>query len=136
MNTYFVAAAAIAFVVGLVHSVLGEKLIFQRLRINGHLVPTKGGTVLGAGHVRILWASWHIVTVFGWCMGTVLLQLAGPSSLDTGSRTVVQAFAVSALAACGLVLVGTRARHPGWMGLLAIAVCLWIGAAQAWPSMS
>jgi hypothetical protein len=32
MNTCFVAAAAIAFVVGLVHSVLGEKLIFRRLR--------------------------------------------------------------------------------------------------------
>jgi len=46
MNAYFVAAAATAFVVGLVHSVLGEKLIFQRLRQGGGLVPTNGGNVL------------------------------------------------------------------------------------------
>ena len=40
MNWYFVAAAALAFVVGLVHSVLGEIRIFRGLR-RGRLVPTK-----------------------------------------------------------------------------------------------
>ncbi len=129
MNTYFVAAAAIAFVVGLLHSVLGEKLIFQRLRINGHLVPTKGGTVLGTGHVRILWASWHIVTVFGWCMGAVLLHLAWPVAAESVTGFVVHAFAIAALVGAACVFIGTQARHPGWIGLLAIAVCAWLGQA-------
>ena len=33
LNAYFVAAAALAFVVGLVHSVFGEMLIFNRMRV-------------------------------------------------------------------------------------------------------
>jgi hypothetical protein len=58
MNPYLVAAAVLAFVVGLVHSVLGERLIFRRLR-TGQVVPTNGGTVLRESHVRILWLPSH-----------------------------------------------------------------------------
>lgn len=129
MNHHFVTAAVIIFWVGLVHSVLGEKLIFQRLRHPGSLVPVHGGRLLGAGHVRILWASWHGVTVFGWAMGAVLLHLADPAvSSGAIGGFVAHAFALSALAAALLVLVGTRARHPGWAGLLAVAVFTWLGA--------
>ena len=60
MNWYFVIAAALAFLVGLVHSVLGERLIFRRLRQDG-FVPTNGGKLLGERDVRILWASWHVL---------------------------------------------------------------------------
>ena len=52
MNGYFLAATAIAFVVALVHSALGER------------------------HVRIIWAAWHIVTVFALCLGAILLRMA------------------------------------------------------------
>jgi hypothetical protein len=53
MNAYFVAAAVLTFAVGGAHSVLGEVLIFSRLRAGG-LVPTQGGARLREGHVRIL----------------------------------------------------------------------------------
>jgi hypothetical protein len=75
MNACLVAAAGLAFLVGLAHSVLGERLIFRRLR-TGRLVPTNGGKVLGEGHVRIVWASWHVLTVFGWGIAAILLWLA------------------------------------------------------------
>ncbi len=126
MNTYFVAAAAIAFVVGLVHSVLGEILIFRRLRLRG-LVPTNGGNVLDERHVRIIWATWHIVTVFGWCLGAVLLRLSLPSAPADPTVFVEHAIAIAALVGTVLVFVGTKAKHPGWIGLLAIAVCTWMG---------
>lgn len=131
MNSYFVAAAAIAFVVGLVHSVLGEILVFGRLRQGARLVPTNGGNVLGERHVRILWASWHIVTVFGWCLGAVLLRLALPAAPQDVIGFVLQAIALATLAAAALVLFGTRAKHPGWAGLLAIAVCVWLAGTPA-----
>ena len=134
MNTYFVAAAATAFGVGLVHSVLGEKLIFQRLRRGGGLVPTHGGNVLGEGHVRIIWASWHLVTVFGWCMAAVLLRLALPAAPEGPTGFDVHAIALAAFTGAALVFVGTRARHPGWIGLLAIAVCAWLGNTLAQAS--
>ncbi len=130
MNNYFVAAAAFAFVVGLAHSVLGEKLIFQRLRQGGGLVPTNGGKLLSERHVRILWASWHIVTVFGWGMGAVWLRLALPAAPQAATGIGVQAIAIAALVGAALVFFGTRAKHPGWIGLLAIAVCAWLGHLQ------
>ena len=129
MNGYFAAAAVFAFGVGLVHSVLGEILVFSRLRQPGLWVPTRDGTLLGEGHVRILWATWHGLTVFGWCMGAVLLHMAWPATLANTRAFVIQAFAIAALAAAALVFGGTRARHPGWIGLLAIAGCAWLGGA-------
>jgi hypothetical protein len=129
VNAYFVAAAAIAFLVGLVHSVLGEKLIFRRLRQRG-FVPTNGGNVLHERHVRIIWATWHIVTVFGWSMGAVLLRLAQPATSEASIGFGVQAIALAALTGAVLVFIGTRAKHPGWIGLLAMAVCTWLGNTQ------
>ena len=64
MNTCLLAAAVLTFVVGFIHSVLGEVMVFSRLR-KGSWVPTNGGNVLHQGHVRILWASWHVLTVLG-----------------------------------------------------------------------
>jgi hypothetical protein len=129
MNHYFVAAAAIAFVVGLVHSVFGEQLIFRRLRQDNSLVPTNGGNALSERHVRIIWATWHIVTVFGWGMGAVLLRLALSATPEASTGFGVQAIALAALTGAALVFIGTRAKHPGWIGLLAMALCAWLGGA-------
>jgi hypothetical protein len=126
MNSYFVAAALLAFLVGLVHSILGEVLIFQRMR-RGGLIPTEGGGLLRESNVRILWASWHVLTVFGWGFASILYWLAQPSSRAGGYAFVEQAIIVSMLAGSALVLVGTKARHPGWVGLLGVAILVWMG---------
>ena len=126
MNWYFVIAAALAFLVGLVHSVLGERLIFRRLRQDG-FVPTNGGELLGERHVRILWASWHVLTVFGWCIGSVLLWLSLSSSSVSSAWFIEQAVVITMLAGSALVFIGTKARHPGWAGLLVVAVFVWLG---------
>ncbi|HRD72453.1 MAG TPA: hypothetical protein PK027_03785 [Aquimonas sp.] len=126
MNIYLATAAVLAFLVGLVHSLLGERLIFGRLR-QGRLVPTNGGSLLQERHVRILWASWHVLTVFGWCIAAVLLWLSLPSSNPSSALFIEQAIVFSMLAGSALVLLGTRARHPGWVGLLAVAAFVWLG---------
>jgi hypothetical protein len=125
MNRLFLAAASLAFIVGLVHSILGEALIFRRMRERS-LIPTNGGRVLGEGHVRILWASWHILTVFGWCLAAILLWLS--QAQPAGSRLLSQAIVIAMLAASLLVLVGTKGRHPGWVGLLGVAVLAWLAS--------
>lgn len=126
MNVYLSAAAALLVVIGLVHSVFGELLIFRRMRPRG-VVPAEGGKLLRSAHVRILWASWHIVTVLGWCVAALLWWLAQPPNAHL-ARALPGAAAIAALAASSvLVLAGTRGRHPGWAGLLAAAVLAWIG---------
>ena len=126
MNWYFVIAAALAFLVGLVHSVLGERLIFGRLRQDG-FVPTNGGKLLDEKDVRILWASWHVLTVFGWCIASILLWLSLPSSSTSSAWFIEQAVIIAMFAGSALVFIGTKARHPGWAGLLAVAVFVWFG---------
>lgn len=115
MNVCLAAAAILALVVGLVHSVFGELLIFRRRP------PSPDGSW---GHQRpfdILWACWHIATVMGLSLAALLWTLATtPESFPL--RTVVLIAIATAYAASGvLVLVGTRARHPGWIGLLGVA---------------
>ncbi len=128
MNMYLSAAGVLALIVGVVHSVLGELRIFSRLR-RGSIIPTHGGDLLQQSNVRILWASWHVLTVFGWGLAAMLLWLALPSSPP--QPFITQSITVSMLAGSALVLVGTRARHPGWVGLLGVAVLVWLGTGAA-----
>ena len=127
MNVYFIAAASLAFVVGLVHSVLGEVMIFRRMRKQGRVIPTEGGGILSGPNVRILWASWHVLTVFGWGMAAILVWLSQPLAPGAADGFIEQTIAVSMLAGSMLVLIATKGRHPGWIGLLGVAVLAWLG---------
>lgn len=126
MNWYFVAAGVLLFAIGLVHSAFGERLIFRRMRSAG-FIPTNGGQVLREPHVRILWATWHIVTVMGWCVAATLFWLALPTSRNQAQSFVTAAVLASTLASSLLVLVGTKGKHPGWAGLLGVAILITMG---------
>ena len=123
MQTALNAAAVLAVVTGLIHSVLGEWLIFRHLR-QGTLVPQLGAPPLRARNIRILWATWHLASVFGWAFAALLLSLANSPEAPLRQRVLQAAVAANAGGAI-LVLVGTRGRHPGWVALGAVAVCAW-----------
>jgi hypothetical protein len=126
LNFYFLSAGVLAFVVGCIHSVLGERLIFSRIRNRG-LVPTQGGQLLHESHVRILWATWHAATAIGWGLAAILVWCSVHAEPGSVPRAVGLAIALAMLASSILVLVGTRGRHPGWLGLLGVAVLTVIG---------
>lgn len=126
MQTHFLLAGVLAILVGLIHSIFGEVLIFNRMR-DHQLVPTKGQPVLRERHVRILWASWHGVTLFGWAMAAVLLMYAFPQVQIDPKVFVPQAIALSMALFSALVLFATKGMHPGWLGLLAGAALIWFG---------
>lgn len=123
MQIALALAGALAFVVGAVHSALGERLIFSRMR-EAAWIPTNGRPILHERHVRILWASWHVVTLLGWAIGAVLIRQAMTDA--PVDAFLAQAIAVSMFGSSLLVLIGTRGRHPGWAGLLAIASLVWL----------
>ncbi len=126
MQAYMFAAGLLALIVGAVHSVLGEILIFRHLRSRG-LVPSMGAPPLRERHTRILWATWHLTSVFGWASGVVLLRLASPSTESSLQALVENTIVVAFLGGSFLVLIGTKGRHPGWIGLLGVAALAWIG---------
>jgi hypothetical protein len=77
--------------------------------------------------VRILWASWHVLTVLGWCVATILWWLAQESSLSQSHEFVARAIAAAMLVSAAFVFVGTKGKHPGWAGLLGVAVLVFLG---------
>jgi hypothetical protein len=124
MQTYMFAAAVLIFIIGIIHSALGEFLIFRHLR-NKSLVPAIEALPLRERHIRILWASWHLATVFGWAIGFVLLKIASPS-VGQSLEVIVRNAAVCAfLGGSFLVLIGTKGRHPGWIAFLTAAALVW-----------
>ena len=113
-------AALLAVVTGLVHSVLGERLIFRHLR-DTSLVPSRPAPPLQARHVRILWATWHLASVLAWALAGLLWALARNPGAPLPADLVLSVCAAGFLAGAVLVLVGTRGRHPGWIALAIVA---------------
>lgn len=124
MQMHLLLASGLAVLVGLVHSLLGEYLIFRHLR-RGSLVPALDAPPLRARHVRILWATWHLGSVFGWAFAAVLLLLARQPEASPTHWVLGATVGAYAVGAC-LVLVGTRGRHPGWIALAVVAVLVWL----------
>ena len=128
MNDHFyIAGAVLMALIGVIHTVLGEVLIFQRMRVKG-LVPTRGGDVLRERNVRILWATWHLATVLGFLAAVMIVHLTRTPAASDESKLLVVSLIGAMLAGSLLVLVGTRGRHPGWAGLLVVALLVGAGA--------
>lgn len=124
MNTTLLLAAAGLALVGLAHSVFGEILVFKPLRAQRR-VPTAGARVLRERHVRILWGSWHLVTLLGWALSALLWRL-GTSAFDAAlALWVTDVVGMATLASGVLVFVATRGNHPAWFALMSIAALVW-----------
>ncbi len=126
MQMLLLWAGILVVLIGLSHSILGEILIFRRQRSSG-IVPTLGGEILKERHVRILWASWHLVTILGWALGGMLIMLALPPGQPFPARWLVRIALIATLACSALVCFATKGRHPGWIGLLLAAILTWLG---------
>ncbi|RQP25040.1 hypothetical protein [Piscinibacter terrae] len=127
MNGWLAASGLVTIVVGLVHSIFGERLIFQRLRTGNGWIPTQCGPQLREPHVRILWVSWHLVTLIGWALSAVLLMLSLPAATAWPTHPMLIAIVAGLLASSALVFIGTKGKHPGWIGLLVAAVLALLG---------
>jgi len=118
-ESWLLVGGLVAVVVALVHSVLGEVLIFGRMR-KGTVVPTMGQPILRERHVRILWATWHIVSVFGLAIAGVLVFMSIYPAIDL-QGLFLRSVAISMGVSSAFVLFATKGMHPGWAGLLVVA---------------
>lgn len=117
-------AAVLVTLLGLAHSVLGERYILTRL-FRRELPPLFGGVTFTRNTLRF---AWHLTTVLALGMGVLLLQLDGNSSPGTLLGTLGWTFLVAGV----LPLVYTRGRHLAWVVLFAVGgLCL--AAADSWP---
>ena len=66
-------AGYLAIALGIIHSILGEWLIFSRWRKAAPDIPRQ--------HRGIIWASWHELMLFGAVIGIILIRV--PLGADT-----------------------------------------------------
>ena len=122
MNTYLLLAACLTILIGFVHSVLGERLIFTKLRQQS-VAPNLPAGPLKLKKVRILWATWHLASVFGLAIAAVLLNLAR-YSIDV---FIIHAIAIAMLFSAAFVFWASGGKHPAWLGLTGVALLCWLG---------
>ena len=128
MQPLLATAAVLALVTGVVHSFLGERLIFRHLRTSS-IVPTLPAPPLQNRHVRILWATWHLASVLAWALAGLIWQLASNPESALSARSILVASAAGFIAGSLLVLFATRGRHPGWIALAIVGGLSWASAA-------
>jgi len=86
-------------------------------------------TELKERHLRIIWATWHLSSFFGWCIGVFLIKISSDQKkldaefIDFMINSTVLAMFASSL----LVLIGTNGKHPGWIVLILIGILLILG---------
>lgn len=125
MNYYLLSAGILCIVLGLAHSILGELLIFKYKREGGTIIPTKHSKELPEGHLRIIWASWHVATFLAWGIGTTMIHIAlaaEPEQSWISFFTAAITYTISAVGLC--VLLATKGKHPGWIVSFVIVILL------------
>lgn len=125
MISLYSIAAFLCFILGIVHSILGEIRIFSTYRQHGKIVPTQHSTGIKKRHLRILWATWHLASVLGFGMGIIILLLS--KNQHATHLLVLHTIAVTMAISGLLVLYATKGKHPGWIVFLLIALLLYFG---------
>jgi hypothetical protein len=113
MNALHIAAI-LCVLLGLAHSILGERYILIRLFRRPNLPKLFGGTDFTVQTLRF---AWHITTVAWWGFAGILIALSAETRAEDLVRIVAWTAALSAL----LPIWFTRGRHLSWIVLLAIA---------------
>lgn len=120
MNLPLVMAASLVVMLSIIHSVLGERMVFGGLE--GRLARY-GDPALSMRQVAVLRGVWHVLTLFGLGLGFMLFTLALPS--------LGMVISVPAITAVTCFIIGiywgyaTRLWHPAWIVFLLIAALCW-----------
>lgn len=118
MNLWLWSAVALIVLLGLVHSVLGERYILTRL-FRRDLPKLFGSDDFTKRTLRF---AWHLTTVVWWGVAVVLIVLA-----TDDVQAAFDVLAATALVSAIVALVGSRGRHLAWVVFLVIAAALWLG---------
>ncbi len=114
-STLLVIAAVLLVILGVGHSIVGERYIIRHLVRRDDLPPVLGGQTFTAGVIRF---AWHITSILAIGMAAVLTLLA----VGADWRAIAIAVGVTCLVCAVLPVIYTRARHVSWAIFLAVGV--------------
>lgn len=112
-------AAAVVFIVGMAHSIMGERGLVTPLLNSGRQPQSKHGQAYMRAVVR---GAWHLTTVLCWALAGVLV-LAARQKLQSEHVALMFGWLFMVLSVASLILA--RGRHPSWIMFLVIGIlCL------------
>lgn len=118
----YLVAALLAFGIGVVHSVLGERYILIRLFRRGDLPKLFGGTEFTRRTLRF---AWHLTTIAWWGAAALFFVMARwPITLSLVSFILGVTFLATTL----VTFVISRGRHLAWPVFLVISLIAFYGA--------
>ena len=118
--TLLYVAACLVVLLGVAHSVLGERFIVIRLFRRDDLPKLFGSS---AFTIRTLRFAWHITTI-AWFGLAAMLVLAARGDLTT--HGVLKIIAATSIASGFLPLVFTRGKHLAWIVFFAVGgIAFW-----------
>jgi hypothetical protein len=112
-----IAAALLTFIIGAVHSWLGERRLIRPL-----LAPEqRHGLLAKSAFARgVLRFAWHVTTIAWWGIGLIIAALAF-SPIGGQGRLILGIVAATFFVTGGVTLVTSRGRHLAWPVFFAIA---------------
>ena len=122
MKPSLLVAAVLILLLGVVHSLLGERYILVRLFRRDNLPRLFGSDAFTKHTLRF---AWHLTTVVWLGIAALLINLAAGRPL--GAPEIGATLAITAGASGLVALVGSRARHPAWIVFLVVAALVWTG---------
>ena len=115
-SAMLLVGSLLLFVIGFIHSYLGEKYILIRLFTRDNLPKLLGSDWFTK---RVLRFAWHLTTIAWWGFAVILYFLSQQS--DNARSEVLISIAV-VFAISGLVsLLFTRGKHLSWLIFFSIA---------------
>ena len=109
-------AAALCFIIGSIHSYLGERYILIRLFRKSTLPPIFGSDVFTRRTLRF---AWHLTTVAWWGFGCLLLVVSY-ESYDLRSMVLLVVWGVFFINGA-IVLIASKGIHMSWVVFWTIA---------------
>ena len=121
MNTYYVIAAGLFILVGIIHSYLGERFIIIPLIRRGHLPKIFNSDLLTAQTLRF---AWHLTTIAWFAFAVILFFLDELTTYEIIAKII----AIAAFISFIISLVIARGRHFSWIFFLAVSILIWLGS--------
>jgi hypothetical protein len=129
MNVFLLAAAALLFGIGVMHTVLaewkGERRLVRRITGSTLFDPSEAGDLLARRIVRL---AWHLTSLM-WCGTAVVLGYIAFIEASRATDVIVWILSLVFLLHSLLSLVIARGSHVSWLGFLMVSVLASFGAA-------
>lgn len=120
MNVFFLTAAIMLSMLGIAHSILGEKLLLIPLSNEKSVVLFRRRPYA----VPVMRFAWHITSIAWWGMALIIIDFAKVENpLLFSVHALAATFALTGI----IILAFSKGRHAAWFFFLMIAGCLWLG---------